>query len=73
MWMLSSRPRVMLSAFAMYCRRTSTGVAPFTSIEPRLRMSGDRMSRRSSAKAEPTAQPSWPSERKSPPTTLVCR
>ena len=43
-WMLSSRPRVGESPFAMYCLRISTGVAPFTSIEPRLRMSGERMS-----------------------------
>ena len=71
--MLSSRPRVGESPFAMYCLRISTGVAPFTSIEPRLRMSGDMMSRRSSANALPTASASWPSERKSPPTTFVWR
>ena len=28
----------------MYCRRISSGVAPFTSIEPRLRISGERTS-----------------------------
>ena len=72
-WMFSSRPRVGESPFAMYCFSTSTGVAPFTSIEPRLRISGDMTSRRSSAKQLPTASASCPSERKSPPTTFVCR
>ncbi len=72
-WMLSSRPRVGESPFAMYCRSTSSGVAPFTSIEPRFRISGDSTSSRRSAYAEPTAQASWPSDRKSPPTTFVWR
>ena len=45
-WMLSSRPRVGRSPLAMYWRSTSSGVAPFTSIEPRLRISGERMSSR---------------------------
>jgi hypothetical protein len=41
---LRSRPRVGPVALAMYWRRISTGSAPITSMEPRLRMSGDRMS-----------------------------
>ena len=74
-WMFSSRPRVGESPFAMYWRMISSGCAPCTSIEPRLRMSGLRMSPalRSSAKALPTASASCPSERKRPPTTFVCR
>ena len=72
-WMLSSRPRVGESPLAMYWRRISTGVAPFTSIAPMLRMSGDMMSRGSSAKHDPTASASCPNDRKSPPTTLVWR
>src|SRR6185503_1762547 len=43
-WTLSSRPRVGLSALAMYCRRISTGWAPITRSEPRLRIRGERMS-----------------------------
>ena len=72
-WMFSSRPRVGESPVAMYWRMTSTGVAPFTSMEPRLRMSGESTSCRSSANALPTASASWPNERKSPPTNFDCR
>src|SRR3989442_5682653 len=43
-WTFSSRPRVGPSALAMYCRRIAIGSAPMTSMEPRLRISGDRMS-----------------------------
>jgi len=42
-------PRVGESPLAMYCRSTSRGVAPFTSMEPRFRMSGERTSSRPSA------------------------
>src|SRR5690242_10302915 len=35
----------------MYCRRTSMGLAPLTSMAPRFRMSGERMSPSSSAYA----------------------
>src|SRR5438105_670657 len=65
-WTFSSRPRVGLSALAMYCRRIAIGSAPMTSIEPRLRISGDRMSGsgpRARAYADPTDSPSWPRER----------
>src|SRR3989449_11587148 len=60
----------------MYCRRISTGCAPITSIEPRLRIRGESTSRlgpRSSAYAEATDSPSWPSERNRPPMTLLWR
>ena len=57
----------------MCWRMTSTGVAPFTSSDPRIPVSDESTSRGSIANAEPTASASCPSERKSPPTTLVWR
>jgi hypothetical protein len=75
-WTFISRPRVGLDPLAMYWRRIAIGFAPITSIAPRLRIRGDRMSRfapRSSAYADATDSPSWPSDRNSPPITFVCR
>src|SRR6266704_3584942 len=75
-WTFSSRPCVGPSALAMYCRRIAIGSAPMTSMEPRLRISGDRMSGlgpRARAYADPTDSPSWPRERNKPPITLLWR
>ena len=56
-WMFSSRPRVGESPFAMYCRRISSGVAPFTSIDAEVADQRRQDVARSSAYALPTASP----------------
>ena len=59
-WLLCSRPPVGPGARPRYWRKTSLGVTPRTSMEPRLRISGAIMSSGPRARAVAQAVASWP-------------